>query len=45
VDVAMIAGAAHSPHREAADATLEAVAGFANRMLQGHGEGVLGRAA
>ena len=45
VDVAMIAEAAHSPHREAADATLDAVAGFANRMLQGHGEGVLGRAA
>ena len=45
VDVAMIAEAAHSPHREAADATLDAVAGFANRMLKGHGEGVLGRAA
>ena len=45
VDVAMIAEAAHSPHRETADATLEAVASFANRMLQGHGEGVLGRAA
>jgi pimeloyl-ACP methyl ester carboxylesterase len=45
VDVAMIADAAHSPHREAADATLEAVAGFANRILKGHGEGVLERAA
>jgi pimeloyl-ACP methyl ester carboxylesterase len=45
VDVAMIAEAAHAPHREAADATLDAVAGFANRMLQGHGEGTLGRAA
>ena len=45
VDVAMIATAAHSPHREAPDLTLEAVAGFANRMLLGHGEGLLGRAA
>lgn len=45
VDVAMIADAAHSPHREAADATLAAVAGFAKRMLEDHGEGVLGRAA
>ena len=45
VDVAMVADAAHAPHREAADATLDAVAGFANRILQGHGEGVLGRAA
>lgn len=45
VDVAMIASAAHSPHREAADATLAAVAGFAERILKGHGEGVLSRAA
>jgi pimeloyl-ACP methyl ester carboxylesterase len=45
VDVAMIADAAHSPHREAADATLEVVAGFANRILRGHGEGILGQAA
>jgi pimeloyl-ACP methyl ester carboxylesterase len=45
VDVAMIEDAGHSPHREAADATLEAVAGFANRILQAHGEGSLGRAA
>jgi pimeloyl-ACP methyl ester carboxylesterase len=45
VDVTMIAEAAHSPHREAPEATLEAVAGFANRMLRGHGEGVIGRAA
>ena len=45
VDVTVIAEAAHSPHREAPEATLEAVAGFANRMLQGHGEGVIGRAA
>lgn len=45
VDVAMIATAAHAPHREAADATLDAVAGFANRILKEHGEGSLGRAA
>jgi pimeloyl-ACP methyl ester carboxylesterase len=45
VDVAVIAQAAHSPHREAPEATLEAVAAFANRILQGHGEGLVGRAA
>lgn len=45
VDIAMIADAAHSPHREAADTTLDAIAGFANRILKGHGEGVLGEAA
>lgn len=41
VDVAVIADAAHSPHRESAAATLEAVAGFVNRMLRFHGEGDL----
>ena len=45
VDVAIIDGAAHSPHREAAAATLETIAEFANRILRGHGEGDLGRAA
>lgn len=45
VDVAMIQGAAHSPHREAADITLKAIADFANRLLKFHGEGELGRAA
>ena len=45
VDVAMIGAAAHSPHREAPDATLQAVVGFANRILQGHGEAFAGRAA
>ena len=44
VDVAIIEGAAHSPHREAADATLDAIAEFVNRILRGHGEGDLGRA-
>ncbi|MDQ8730987.1 alpha/beta hydrolase [Bradyrhizobium sp. LHD-71] len=45
VDVAMISNAAHSPHREEPEATLKAVSDFANRILQGHGEGLLGRAA
>ena len=45
VDVAVIDGAAHSPHREAPEATLETIAEFVNRMLRGHGEGDLGRAA
>lgn len=41
VDVELIAGAAHSPHREAPDATLTAITDFANRLLQFHGEGAL----
>jgi pimeloyl-ACP methyl ester carboxylesterase len=45
VDVAIIAQAAHSPHREAPDVTLDAVTGFANRILKGHGEALVGRAA
>jgi len=45
VDVAVLDGAAHSPHREAPEATLETIADFVNRMLRGHGEGDLGRAA
>ena len=45
VDVTMLANAGHAPHREAADAALEAVAGFANRILRTHGEGELNRAA
>lgn len=44
VDVTMIAGAAHSPHREASAATLTAVSDFANRILQLH-EGAASRAA
>jgi pimeloyl-ACP methyl ester carboxylesterase len=42
VDVTVIAGAGHSPHREAPEATLDAVADFANAVL--HGEGSKGRA-
>jgi len=44
VDVTMILGAGHSPHREAPEATLHAVAEFANRILHVH-EGSQGRAA
>jgi pimeloyl-ACP methyl ester carboxylesterase len=45
VDVAIVESAAHSPHREAAAATLDVIAEFVNRILRGHGEGNLGRAA
>ncbi len=45
VEVSIIENAAHSPHREAADAMLKAFADFANRLLKFHGEGKLGHAA
>jgi pimeloyl-ACP methyl ester carboxylesterase len=38
VEVAMIADAGHSPQREKPDMTLEAIAGFANRVLKMHHE-------
>jgi pimeloyl-ACP methyl ester carboxylesterase len=38
VDVTMLPGVKHSPHREAPDRALAAVAGFCNRILNGHGE-------
>ena len=41
VEVSIISGAAHSPHREAADVMLKAAADFANRLLTFHGEGDL----
>jgi pimeloyl-ACP methyl ester carboxylesterase len=44
VDVAIIPGAGHSPHREAPGATLETIAEFTKRILQVH-EGARGRAA
>jgi pimeloyl-ACP methyl ester carboxylesterase len=44
VDVSMLEGAGHSPHREAQDATLHAISDFANAVLQTH-EGSRGRAA
>jgi pimeloyl-ACP methyl ester carboxylesterase len=39
VEVAMIAGAGHNPPRERPEATLAAIAGFANRVLKLHHEG------
>jgi len=44
VDVSMLRGAGHSPHREAPEAALHAVSDFANAVLQTH-EGSQGRAA
>lgn len=44
VDVTIIPGAGHSPHREAPEATLNAIAEFAERILFTH-EGSQGRAA
>jgi pimeloyl-ACP methyl ester carboxylesterase len=43
VDVAVLAGAGHSPHREAPAATLDTISDFAHAVLQG-GEGSRGRA-
>jgi pimeloyl-ACP methyl ester carboxylesterase len=36
VDVSIIAGAGHSPHREAAEVTLKTIADFAGRILHVH---------
>jgi pimeloyl-ACP methyl ester carboxylesterase len=44
VDVTMVPGAGHSPHREAPGATLDAISEFANAVLRGD-EGSTGRAA
>src|SRR6202162_1835013 len=44
VDVTIIPGAGHSPHREAPEATLHAISEFADRILHMH-EGSQGRAA
>ena len=41
VEVTWIPKVGHSPHREAPDVTVEAVAGFANRILIAHGEAAL----
>jgi pimeloyl-ACP methyl ester carboxylesterase len=41
VEVALIEGVGHSPQREAAQITLDAIAGFAKRILKGHGEGAM----
>jgi pimeloyl-ACP methyl ester carboxylesterase len=44
VDVTMMPGAGHSPHREAAEATLGSIAEFVRRILVLH-EGSADRAA
>src|SRR5882672_251634 len=44
VEVTMVAGAGHSPYREAPEATLNAISEFAERILYTH-EGSQGRAA
>jgi pimeloyl-ACP methyl ester carboxylesterase len=44
VDVTIIPGAGHSPHRDAPEATLDAISEFAGRILHIH-EGSHGRAA
>jgi pimeloyl-ACP methyl ester carboxylesterase len=38
VDVTILGGAGHSPHREAPEAALNAVSDFANSVLHAHGE-------
>jgi pimeloyl-ACP methyl ester carboxylesterase len=38
VEVSLIDGAGHAPHRERPEVTLEVVATFANRILKAHGE-------
>ena len=45
LEVSLIAGAGHSPQREAAAETLATIAEFANRILTAHGEATGGRAA
>ena len=44
VDATILPGAGHSPHREAPETTLDAIAEFAARILVTH-EGGQGRAA
>jgi pimeloyl-ACP methyl ester carboxylesterase len=44
VDVVVVPGAGHSPHREAPKVTLDAIVEFANAVLR-DGEGAAGRAA
>jgi pimeloyl-ACP methyl ester carboxylesterase len=39
VEVALLSGARHAPHREAPEATLKTIAGFADRLLREHQEG------
>jgi pimeloyl-ACP methyl ester carboxylesterase len=41
VEAVVVPGARHSPHQDAPDVTLEAIAGFINRLLRDHREGML----
>jgi hypothetical protein len=45
VDVTLLPGIGHSPQREAPEATLAAIAAFANHILRDHGEAAYGEAA
>ena len=45
VDVTILPGVGHSPHRESSQAALKSIADFANRILTTHGEGALEQAA
>ena len=40
VEVALLPKVRHSPHRDAPEATLATIAGFVNRLLKDHAEGV-----
>ena len=39
VEVALLPGARHAPHREAPEAALQVISGFANHLLRDHQEG------
>jgi pimeloyl-ACP methyl ester carboxylesterase len=41
VDVALLPGVRHAPHREAAEMTLDVISEFANRLLRDHKEGAV----
>jgi pimeloyl-ACP methyl ester carboxylesterase len=41
VDVALLPGVRHAPHRDAPDALLRATSDFANRLLRDHHEGAI----
>jgi pimeloyl-ACP methyl ester carboxylesterase len=41
VEVALLPGARHAPHREAPEVTLKAISEFANRLLRDHNEGAV----
>lgn len=45
VDVTLLPGVRHAPHRDAPDAALAAIADFVNRILRTHGEGHMDNAA